>query len=393
MVYFSKMFGTYQLRNSECVYNQMDFGSVITRHTVKEFEDTVSEDGFTEVLYHFLRIRYALQNPKISDYQKALETFQQQYYHSFLYHYKDRNTHCQRFVKTLQTFHDLDKKNKKQYVELFDTLTSFAKYMGKMPGGHYKGIPFVFTDASAQKWFFDEVTTLKKVHHVRGNSKFYPKYQDHVWTGHTDCPANHACLKPPNVDGTPQKVSASLAMYLICVGYETQDSVREKWNVECNVTDATVHDYTLVHNHPTRVSEVHRRLIETHQETMLMCVDMGMHSVDNLERRTLQHLARVGDSYVEQLCSEHEELKREYQRVQDQSSEQEMLLHTMKRKLDNMDDALDELETVNKRTKREAHDEIEYLHQCLQRKDYELRESIQAQWHLYRQIHPQQMLR
>lgn len=159
---------------------KMDFDSWTVEQKIHEFLRTLT--SFEKLTIHFCQIAPKQKNPKIDDFKKVLQTFHNLYYHEFLYHNTHRTPECRDFIKYLREFEQIKKSKKSEYVELFKTLRAFQKK--RLPGGHYNKIPFMFTDRVVEKWFHDEV----------GNStedRKYTLYENGIWTGHTNCPANY----------------------------------------------------------------------------------------------------------------------------------------------------------------------------------------------------------
>jgi len=369
----------------------MDYGSVITRNIVETFESTVSKDTFKKLIYEFLRLLWGLRNPKISDYKKALDTFQQQYYHAFLYHCQVRSSHCHAFIKVLQDFDTITKKNKKHYKDLFTELESFQMKTGlvRLPGGTYTGIPFVFTDKHVTKWYADQVFETRKRMGLPGGKDVTLRYdvlENGRWTGHTDCPANF--------DGG-NKMTKTEATYLVYVGYETTDTVQQKWGfVDLDVPEQAQGEdpklYALVHQNAEEVSSLFEELDGKHRETLEDCLCMHLYSPDKLRDRVFKNIVQRYDDSIRQLAEERDTWQSRYQQAQAGLIEHEMLLTTAKRKVDDLYDDIDHIDTKHKRARASldaAEREIQHLNASLHHKNTELRKSIDAQWQLYHQLY------
>ena len=370
----------------------MNYGSALAHSHVATFEDTVSKDAFLQLVYTFLRIRWTLQNPKIADYKKALDTFQQQHYHAFLYHCTERHTQCRRFIQLLQDFDAVAKKAKKHYVDLFQTLATFGP--SDMPGGHFKGMPFVFTDRSAQKWYYDEVKATKKLYKVSGSDLVYPVHAaDGQWTGHVDCPANRLRV--------PKTMTQAVAQYLVHVGYETPASAADKWNIACETVSPQ--PYALVHDNVGAVNDVLRELDAHHQETREDCLRLHLQSPTELRARVFKRIVQRYDDSIRQLSCERDKWRQECEQTKTDLVEHEMLLSSAKRKIDHLYKDIHHLDAKHKRARAEvehlyedihqldsqhkrARAEAEHLADTLRHKDAELRQSIDAQWQLYHQL-------
>lgn len=385
------MLGTSRTPFSSAENNQMDYGSLITRNIVETFESTVSNDAFKNLIYQFLRILWSLRNPKISDYKKALDTFQQQHYHAFLYHCQVRSSHCHAFIKVLQDFDTITKKTKKHYKDLFTELESFQMKTGlvRLPGGTCEGIPFVFTDKSVTKWYHDQVTeTRKRMGLPLGKlvGLHYPEFENGRWTGHTWCPANSK---------TNHKMTKTEATYLVYVGYETTETVQQKWGfVELDVPEQAQGEdpklYALVHQNAEEVSSLFEELDLKHWETLEDCLRLHLHSPDKLRDRVFQNIVQRYDDSIRQLAAERDTWQSRYQQAHAGLTEHEMLLSTAKRKVDDLYDDIDHLDTKHKRARASldsAEREIQHLNASLHHKNTELRKSIDAQWQLYHQLH------
>lgn len=399
------MLGICKTQNISFLYKQMKYGNIIARYHVRKFVDELSKDAFKTLIYSFLKIRWNLHHPNTTDYEKALDTFRQKHYHEFLYHHKQPNATSLDFIHAMQAFHDTEKKTKKKYVELFTKLESFSEYVGEWPGGHYKGTPFVFTEQKACMWFYDQVLAAKKKYNIFRNknaSLFYPILCANDWTGHTDCPANR--ILPPHWSGDYfDKINKNWASYLIHVGYESIESVKETWNLDC--TNVQQMSYALFVPDVTSIVPVFQELNEKHTETLEDCLRLHLESSEALRSRVFSNIVRKYDEKVQQLAEERDDLKRKFNSINEHVAHTEMQLRTTKRKLDDVYDDCNHFHGNLMRAKREIDDLVHILRQrddalrqrddalrqrddILRQKDDELRKSIHAQWQLYYRLYP-----
>lgn len=173
------MLGICEQKNSKDHKIKMNFDSWTVHHHLELFQQQLTP--FETLIIQFCQLAQQLKNPKNNDYNQALQTFHNQYYHKFLYHHILRTPECKNFIKCLQEFEQIKKPTKSQYVDLFQTLQTFQQK--QLPGGHYNKIPFMFTDQAVEKWFYDEVG--------KPTEQRYEMFDaDGIWTGHTNCPAN-----------------------------------------------------------------------------------------------------------------------------------------------------------------------------------------------------------
>jgi len=354
----------------------MDYGTVIVRHTVRQFVDDLSKDGFKKLIYSFLSIRWSLRTKSatMDDYVLSLNNFRQQHYHAFLYHHKQPSKKCLQFMELLQTFHETGKKTKQKYKDLFTQLESFSECIQAWPGGHFKGTPFVFTNQTASAWFFDEVLAAKKKYGVGGRKDlFYPVHFDNKWTGHVDCPANRIGFRA---------MTTEIASYLIHVGYESVASVQRKWNLQCEHTPQR--DYAIVHKDAPQVVSVFEELTANHHETLEQCLCLHIQSPEQLRARVFKTIVRRYDDSVRQLIAERGEFERKYKNVQAKHVDTAMRLRATKRKLDDTYNDCAHMEESLTQAKREIHS----LCSSLRQRDADLRQSIGAQWDLYHRLYP-----
>ncbi len=98
--------------------NKMNYGQYKVDQIVADFEESVQVDGFTNIVYTFLKLSWLLVNPKLVNYQTLFNTFLVQHYHEFLFHYKQRNNKCEAFIKAMKDFDEHKKPKKKEYQAL-----------------------------------------------------------------------------------------------------------------------------------------------------------------------------------------------------------------------------------------------------------------------------------
>lgn len=175
--------------------------------------------GFEQLVIAFVQMHSTLKNPRIKDYIKRLDDFHQHHYHKFLFHTQHRIPECRQFIETITEFEKIKKPAKEKYKLLFDTLTAFQ--VQELPGGHYRGKPFLFTDRAIQKWYYDEVQQLQQQNkckncHCCSQRNRHPVLQNGVWSGQTDCPANgvFGCTKE-----THEPYATDVMPYLLKVDF------------------------------------------------------------------------------------------------------------------------------------------------------------------------------
>lgn len=365
------------------------YGYVIFEHIVQTFKDDVTKDKFRNLVFQFLRILWGLKNPKIADYKKALDTFQTQHYHAFLYHCQSRSNHCRAFIKVLKDFDEVTKKAKKHYVDLFAELEAFQLHTGlvRLPGGTYKGIPFVFLAAKRpDAWYYDQVLETKKKFGVRGQLLMYPRtFEDD--TLHVDCPANR-CWK---AGGVSQHIRDNrLCQYLVEVGYETPESAKTKWGVECSPRES--HEkYALFLPNVSHLAALIEEVKSNHRETVLDCVRTHLRAPQNMRENVIRNILKRYDSTVQELTAERDHLAQKCRKADADTAEQEMQLNTSKRKLSDLYTDMDRMhwDVTDAHIKRvQAETEVRRLAAMLRQKDDELRKSIEAQWQMYYRLNP-----
>lgn len=160
--------------------------------------------NFENIVFRFIETRTHLsKSSKVTDYQRTLDRFRVEYYNEFLYKCRVRSVECIAFINELTTFSNKQKIQKKDYVNLFDTLCSY--YKGSV-GGTKNGIPLLCTpqtslrDAPAyyMDWCYDQVQNIRKEMNIQPNTcVFTGKKAKETLVGHYFCPA--ACL-PIGVD-------------------------------------------------------------------------------------------------------------------------------------------------------------------------------------------------
>jgi len=315
---------------------KMKYGQFKVDQIITDFEHTVHADGFTNIVYTFLTLNAPLTNPKLDDYKHMFDTFQQQHYHEFLFHYKQRNKRCQAFIQTMKDFDQHKKPKKKEYQALVKTLSTYKDVLGTLPGGHLNGVPFIFTQRLVEHWFFDQVVALRKRLSLQppglvprsSESLIYPVEEDNKWSGHTRCPANRL---------VSTKMSFSFAVYLIRVGYETQDTVKEKWSLD--IPDRAVKEnWQLGIPHTTEeqhnwvlfqedTEEVHPILseIQSVQQTVSATVVRRLHCGQNPQEINEACREQIVDAYDFSIQQRQKNNKRKYDQFKET---QERALHT-----------------------------------------------------------------
>lgn len=394
---------------------KMNLGQYIVDQIVNDFEESVSKDGFTKLVYTFLQMYYLLTNPKLIDYQTMLETFHQHHYHEFLFQYKDRNKKCTQFIETLKDFTSIKKPKKKDYQTLFASILTFKEVLGTLPGGNVNGIPFVFTAKVVQKWFYDEVTGLRKTLGFdkrkeicmvcgRGHAKESLFYADgEAWSGHTRCAANRIqkCADcPQNIRHRPQnnqhpdagkQMSFTFGVYLIRVGYETRESVKDKWSLDIpEKAVQIVNDWGLFQENAEEIHSVLTEIQATSSKAVETVVKQ-FHSgacPEDCRQHVREYMVSQYEPVCKQLKNKHAHLKRKYDQLADNSNECEMMLALQRRKTkdvyednDYLKNRIDSLQSSLIQTER-AHDRLKISYQRQQR---ELQQSIQREWHYYNQ--------
>ena len=383
----------------QLIHAKMNRGQYIVDQIVNDFEESVSRDGFTKIVYAFMQLYYRLTNPKLTDYQKMLETFHQHHYHEFLFQCKDRNKKCVQFIETLKDFPSIKKPKKKDHQTLFAALIAFKDVLGTLPGGHVNGIPFIFTERAIQKWFYDEVVDLRKtlgfdkrkeicmVYGGGGSpTLFYPEEDGTNWTGHTQCAANSIIAASGS-----KKMSFCFGVYLIRVGYETRESVKDKWSLDIPERAVqTVNDWGLFQENVEEINSVLSEIQATASkavETVVKLFHSGTRPEDCREH-VREYMVSQYEAVCKKLRNENTRLKRKYDQLADSSNEGEMMLSLQRRKtkdayedneylkkrIDSLQSSLIQTERVNDRLK------ISY-----QRQQQELQQSIQREWHYYNQ--------
>ena len=363
---------------------EMNYGQCIVDKIIQDFEESVHADGFTTLVYTFMKMYYGLTNPKLSDLQKMLETFQQQHYHEFLFVYKDRNKKCVEFIEILKEFDDNKKPKKKEYQALFTKLLAFKDILGTLPGGSCNGTPFIFTSKAIEKWFYDQVAELRKSLGISTKKESGPFYSilkdDGQWSGHTRCAANNIELSIP--------LSAKSAKYLLQVGYETVQTLKRKWTIE--IEDAPVNGWALFQPKVEDIEPILKEIKEVVAQSLKSTVKMFYSGtpVEKCRLSARQHILSQYESSFQELKNDHSHLKRKFDELTDNSNECEMMLSLQRRKTkDAYEDneylrkRLDSLQTNLIQTER-ANDRLKASYHQQQR---ELQQSIQREWHYYNQ--------
>lgn len=370
--------------SSQTKQTEMNYGQCIVDQIIQEFEESVHADGFTTLVYAFMKMYYGLSNPKLTDFQKLLETFQQQHYHEFLFVYKNRNKKCLEFIEILKEFDDNKKPKKKDYQTLFTKLLTFNDILGTLPGGSCNDIPFIFTSKDIEKWFYDQVVELRKSLGITTKKESGPFYsilnEDGQWTGHTRCAANNIELSIPL---TPKS-----AKYLLQVGYETLETLKRDWAIE--IEDAPAKDWTLVQKNVQSIEPVLKEIKEVATQGLKSTVKMFYSgaAVEKCRLSARQHILSQYESSFKELKNDHSHLKRKFHELSHSSNECEMMLSLQRRKtkdayedneylqkrLDNLQTSLIQMERANDRLKA-----------SYQQQQRELQQSIQREWHYYNQ--------
>ena len=384
----------------QLIHPKMSRGQYIADQIVNDFEESVSKDGFTKIVYAFLQLYYRLTNPKLADCQKMLETFHQHHYHEFLFQYKDRNKKCVQFIETLKDFPISPKPKKKDYQTLFAALVAFKCVLGTLPGGHVNGIPFIFTAKAVQKWFYDEVVALRKTLGFDKREEicmsggggsptlFYPEEDGTNWTGHTQCAANSII----GTSGTKsKKMSFCFSVYLIRVGYETRESVKDKWSLDIpEKAVQTVNDWGLFQENAEEIHSVLSEIQATASKAVETVVKLFYKNrrPEDCREHVREYMVSQYSGCCKKLRNENTHLKRKYDQLADSSNEGEMMLSLQRRKTkDTYEDneylkkRLDSLQNTLSQTER-ANDRLKISYQ---RQQQELQQSIQREWRYYNQ--------
>ena len=411
------MFGTSVSKYADDTQRlKMNYGQYKVDQIINDFEESVRRDGFETLVYAFMQMYYRLSNPKLTDYQQMLGTFQQQHYHEFLFRYKDRNKKCIQFIDTLQEFDKCQKPKKTDFQTLFSVLIVFKDVLGTLPGGHVKTVPFVFTAKSVQNWFYDEVTELRKtlnLVHVqkgwcmvcgRGSAKESLFYADEeAWSGHTHCAANRIqkCAEcPQNIRHCPEnnrhpdagkKMSFCFGVYLIRVGYETRESVKDKWSLDIpEKAVQTVNHWGLFQENAEEIHSVITEIQTTASKAFATTIKL-FHSgkcPEDCREHVREQILSQYEPVCKQLRKQHVRLKRKYDQLEDSSNECETMLTLQRRKTkdayednDYLQKRIDSLQTsLNQRERANDHLKMSY-----HRQRHELQQSIQREWQYYNQ--------
>ena len=122
---------------------------------------------FENVVFRFVELSCKMsKNSKRSDYQTVLEYFRVHYYNEFMFKCGDRSSECNEFIDTLKEFSEKTKIQKKDYIELFEKLSSY--YRSSM-GGTKDGIPLLCLPEVSLRdapqyyldWCFDQVSAVR----------------------------------------------------------------------------------------------------------------------------------------------------------------------------------------------------------------------------------------
>jgi hypothetical protein len=351
------MFGTSQCPKNFEIDCKMNYTQVLLEQKVEDFLVSVEDDDFTKLIFTFMSEQYKLTNPKLNDYEQMLETFRQQHYHKFLFHYKDRNKFCLKFIEYMKNFNK--KPKKKDYIALFHSIGQLFHSI-VTPGGHYKGTPFIFTDRSYEKWFYDEVNaeraslgfnkgTTCMVCGKTGASEtfFYPIYKNGQWTGHTELPANKISRC-----NNCQQMSCAFATYLIKAGYESVQTVQDQWKLKMNAEQLS--NWKLKMNAEQQnnwgitcqnvddtnelISELKSYYVQSASVSLKLCNKNT--PIEEVRKRAYQEISKRTSTAITHLIRDHRTLQNNYETLEDQLSDQTMILNTKKRKLKDMEDEL-----------------------------------------------------
>ena len=399
--------------------NKMNYGQYKVDQIVADFEESVQVDGFTNIVYTFLKLSWLLVNPKLVNYQTLFNTFLVQHYHEFLFHYKQRNNKCEAFIKAMKDFDEHKKPKKKDYQALFETLSGFKDVLGTLPGGHVNGIPFVFSNRTIDKWFYDEVVELRKILGFdkrkeicmvcgRGHateSLFYPEHtvEEQTWSGHTHCAANciKKCAECPL--GKNNKMLMKFGVYLIQVGYETRSSLKEKWSLD--IPEKDWEKYKNISNYCTLrwpcdinwtifqedAEEIHPILAEIEavrssvSETVVRQFHLGQNQQE-MNEICREQIVCAYDSSVQKIHKELTTNKRKYEQLQDTVSEQEMTLVLQRRKTNDAYEENEYLKTRLDTLKYRSEQDYDRLKDHCHKMQYDLQQSIRREWQYYNQL-------
>ena len=347
---------------------------------------------FSSLIFTFLQLQQELTNPTIKQYEKTLETFLQQHYHEFLFKCTNRTEPCQAFIVLIQEFDKIPKRHKKHFVKLFDDLAAYRGVLGTLPGGHYKGTPFIFTDCTAQKWFYDEVIQFKTKYsnrcmycHKKGtlkNSFIYPIEQDGNWTGHADCPANSI-----QICGTCPVDFDAIEEYLTHVGYNTSD-ISNDWHIfekQATTIIPVLQEFDTSHTSSYRecIELLHegssaQQITEEVMKNRMVEQDATFHSMNALTEKlqtdfntVTNELSRIKTYFDTQYQQWAQEMDHNKWKIDSVLYENQQLHQTVRHHEAKIDSVLYE---------------NQQLHQTVRHHEAKLNESINTQWNLYEQL-------
>ena len=148
-------------------------------------------------MFNFVELSSKLsKNNSKDDMHRCLETFRVQYLNEFLFKVSDRSPDCHSFIKTFTEFFEKKKPQKKDYVELFAKLASYATLT---VGGTKDGLPLlanenldIRTSVSYHRdWYFDQVKAKREELSISSKKCFFcsAKSSKEVCVGMYVCPA------------------------------------------------------------------------------------------------------------------------------------------------------------------------------------------------------------
>ncbi len=184
----------------------------------------------------------------------------------------------------------------------------------------------------------------------------------------------------------------NFGVYLINVGYETRETVKDKWSLDIpeKASELGTHDWGLFQENTEEIHSVLSEIQATAFEAVETVVKL-FHSggcPEDCRQHMREYLVSQYEPTCRQLKNKHTHLKRKYEQLTDSSNECEMMLALQRRKtkdvyedndylkkrLDSLQSSLVQTERVNDR-----------LRVSYQRQQGELQQSIQREWHYYNQ--------
>lgn len=124
------------------------------------------EPTFENIVFRFVEVAHTLpKNAKMDNYRTTLQHFFVQYYNEFMFKCQTRSEECVAFIDTLNEFSSIASRQKKDYQQLFKTLSSY--YRGSV-GGTKKGIPLLCLPEKCLRdspsyyldWHYDDVQNI-----------------------------------------------------------------------------------------------------------------------------------------------------------------------------------------------------------------------------------------